>query len=210
VNRATMMAALLGTALALPDSAAAPAAADTSAVTAPEAAASGGPTTGTPFPGKPEEVVSAPFSVESVDRASRSLIVRSPDGLLTTVRVAPTAEGFDTVEKGDRIGLDYYRSSVVSLGPPKGAAGGDHAPTRANAPVLGAAGGRQLTSKAHVTGVDSQAGTLEITTPDGKPHTLAVEDPAARIRLRSLGEGDEVTVTYTEAVAIGVHPAEGT
>ena len=204
MSRATIMAALLGTALALPDSAAAPAATGTSAVTAPEARASGGPTTTTPFPGEPEAVVGAPFSVESVDRANRSLIVRSPDGLRTTIRVATTAEGFDSVEKGDQIGLDYYRASVVSLGSPQGAAGGDHAPTRANAPVLGAAGARQITGKAHVTGLDSEAGLLEITTLDGNPHTLLVEDAASRIRLRSLGEGDEVTVTYTEAVAVGV------
>jgi hypothetical protein len=206
MNRATMMAALLGTALALPDSAAAPAATATSAVNAAEARA----TTAAPFPGEPEAVMGAPFSVEGVDRANRSLIVRSPDGLRTTIRVAPTAEGFDSVEKGDRIGLDYYRSSVVSLGSPKGAtAGGDQAPTRANAPLLGPAGGRQITNKAHVSNVDSDAGTLEITALDGTPHTLAVEDPASRARLRSLSEGDEVTVTYTEAVAVGVHPAEG-
>jgi hypothetical protein len=210
MNRATMMAALLGTALALPDSAAVTAATDSSVLAAPEARASGGPTTTSPSPGAPEEMVSAPFSVESIDRSNRSLVVRSPDGLRTTIRVAPTADGFDSVERGDRIGLDYYRSSVVSLGSPKGAGGGDQGPTRANAPVLGAAGGRQITSRAHVTGVDSEAGTLEITTLDGKPHTLGVGDPAARIRLRSLGEGDEVTVTYTEAVAVGVHPAEGT
>jgi hypothetical protein len=212
MSRATMMAALLGMGLAVPDSTAAPAAAETSAVIAEEIPAKGDPAATAPLPGAPEEIMGAPFTVESVDRANRSLVVRSPDGLRTTIQVAPAAQGLESVGRGDRITLDYYQASLVSLGgSPRGtAAGGAATPTRANAPVLGAAGGRQLTQKAHVTGVDGQNGTLEITTRDGEPHTLVVRDPAARMRLQSLAEGDEVTVTYTEAVAVGVHPREGT
>jgi len=210
MSRATMMAALLGMGLAVPDSAATPATADPSGVSA-----SSSPTTATPAevaraPGDPPQVVGAPFTVESIDRADRLLIVRSPAGERTTVRVVPAATELDALQAGQEILLDYYPSALVSLGADQHlAAEADKAPTRANAPVLGAAGAGQITAKAHVTDVDSQAGTLEIATAGGNPHALSADDPATRARLRSLHDGDRVTVTFTEAVAVGVHPQSG-
>lgn len=211
MSRATLMATFFGMGLALPDSAAAPLATERPAVAAQATPESDAPAATSLSPGDPAEVMGAPFTVESVDRDGRSLVVQSPDGLRTTIRVAPTADGFESVGTGDRIALDYYPSSVVALAGPKARVTGHaRSPTRANAPVLGAAGGRQLTREAHVTGIDRATGTLEVTTLDGHPHTLVVRDPAARLRLQSLGEGDEVTVTFTEPVAVGVHPSEGT
>ena len=212
MSRATMMAALLGMGLAVPDSAAAPAEPDSSAVSASQPAASDAPPTGDLIPGDSEEVTGAPFRVESVDRLNRSLIVRSPDGSRTTIKVAASAAGLEAVEAGDRVALDYYRSSVLSLGPASKKAavvGTEQEPTRASAPVLGAAGGRQITTKVRITAANSEAGTLQITTADGHPYALLVQDPAARAQLRSVRDGDQLTVTYTEAVAVGVHAGGG-
>jgi len=202
-----MMAALLGMGLAVPDSAATPATADPSAVSASSSPTQGAPAEVSRPPGDAQQVVGAPFTVESIDRAGRLLIVRSPRGARTTVRVVPSATEFDALQTGQEVLLDYYPSSLVSLGTdPRVASGADQAPTRANAPVLGAAGAGQITAQAHVTDVDSEAGTLEITTAGGNPHALSVDDPASRARLRSLSDGDRLTVTYTEAVVVGVHP----
>jgi hypothetical protein len=196
--------------LAVPDSAATSGAADTSAVATPQLPVGGTPAALDRLPGQPGELMGAPVSVESIDSANRLLIVRSPSGSRTTVRVVPTAAEFDTVKPGEQVLLDYYPSSLVSLGAePSVAAAGDEAPTRANAPVLTAAGAGQLTAKARVTDVDSTAGALEITTAGGNPHAVTALDPATRSQLRSLHDGDRVTVTYTEAVAVGVHPVVG-
>jgi hypothetical protein len=206
MSRATVMAALLGMGLAVPRGAVVFAQGGSSAMGAAESASGGPPIAESRDPGDPRQVMGSPFTVEKVDRADRLMIVRSPDGLRTTIRAAATADGFDTVAAGDRISVDYYPASVVSLGAAKTTvATADSTPTRANAPVLGAAGGLQITSTARVTSVDTQNGTLEVTTARGNPHALAAEAPAARMRLASLHEGDEVTVTYTEAVAVGVH-----
>jgi hypothetical protein len=91
MSRATMMAALLGMGLAVPDSAATPATADPSGVSAsssPTQAASG--EVSRP-PGDAQQVKGAPFTVESVDRSDRLLIVRSPGCARTTVPVGPTS-----------------------------------------------------------------------------------------------------------------------
>ncbi|HLK90131.1 MAG TPA: hypothetical protein VKZ18_09560 [Polyangia bacterium] len=156
-----------------------------------------------------DQVTGARFTVERVDQINHSVVVRAPDGQKTTIRFAPTTEGWGTLAKGQPIALDYYRASLLSLNPADTAATEiEQAPSRANAPVLGAAGGQQITTAARVTDVDADGGTLAVTTPDGLPHTLPVEAPAARERLRSLRPGDQVVVTYTEAVAVGVHAGD--
>jgi len=210
MSRATMMAALLGMAVAVPRCDAPPAEAEVRTAIEPATKDQVGLAPAERVPGEPEEVMGAPFTVERVDRSNRSLVVESRSGSLTTIRVAPTAAGFEEVATGDRIALDYFRSSLVSLGPTRAlVAAADQTPTRASAPVLGAAGGRQITGKAHVTEVDGQAGTLQVTTADGRPHAFVIQDPAVRERLSSLRDGDEVTVTYTEAVAVGLRTATG-
>jgi hypothetical protein len=154
--------------------------------------------------------VGAPFTVESIDRSDRLLIVRSPDGTRTTVRVVPAATEFDAVQTGQPVLLDYYPSALVSLGTAQPAVAEAEQPaTRASAPVLGAAGAGQITAKARVTAVDTQAGTLEVTTAGGNPHALSLNDPRGRAQARSLHEGDRLTLTYTEAVAVGLHPQAG-
>jgi hypothetical protein len=163
-----------------------------------------------PPSGEPSEneATTASFSVERIDRSSRSLIVRSPDGSRMTVKVAPAVAEFDKLQKGDQVELDYYASSVLSFG--AGAAPADRAretATRASAPPLGAvgSGGAPLiTTSARVTTVDKDKGRLQITTSDGLPQTLLVRDPDARRELRSLGPGDTVVVTYAEPLAVGL------
>jgi hypothetical protein len=208
MRQASIVAALLlGGGLALPTNAA-PAGGDISAI---QQAQPGIPAAGMPNAGEQDRVAGARFTVQRVDQVNRSVVVRGPDGQRTTVRVAPTAEGFDALAKGETVTLDYFRASLLSLNPADTVATeSEQAPTRANAPVLGAAGGAQVTTAARVTAVDTDSGTLAVTTPDGLPHVLPVETPAARQRLRSLQAGDQVVVTYTEAVAVGVHAgAEG-
>jgi hypothetical protein len=152
------------------------------------------------------EATTASFSVERINRSNRSMVVQGPDGSRMTVRVSPTVEGFDKLEKGDQVELDYYASTVLSFGPSNTAAAGqaEEAPTRASAPALGTIGAPPITTAAHVTAVDKNGGALQITTPDGLPQTLLVRDAAARRQLRTLVPGDTVVVTYAEPVAVGL------
>ena len=155
------------------------------------------------------EASTASFTVERIDRSNRSMVVEGPDGSRMTIRVAPTVEGFDKLNKGDQVELDYYASTVLSFGPTNTAAAAQaqEAPTRASAPALGTMGAPPITTAARVTAVDKNGGALQITTPDGLPQTLLVRDPAERRQLRSLAPGDTVVVTYAEPVAVGLRKA---
>ncbi len=154
-------------------------------------------------PSEPETTTSS-FSVESIDRTDRSMVVQSPDGSRMKVKVAPTVAAFDEVRKGDQVELDYFPASVLSFGAADSPATQTRqTPTRASAPPLGPAAAQVITVAARVTAVDKNAGTLQVTTADG-PQTLLVRGPVERRELRSLGPGDTVVVTYPEPVATGL------
>jgi hypothetical protein len=202
MSGAGVMAALLGLGLGFPVAAGAYANGDNAATTTLQPSSVGQPAA--------SEATTASFSVEKIDRSNRSMVVQGPDGSRMTVRVAPTVEGFDKLEKGDQVELDYYASTVLSFGPTNApAAEAQEAPTRASAPALGAAGAPPITTSARVTTVDKNGGALQIMTPDGLPQTLLVRDPEGRRQLRSLAPGDTVVVTYAEPVAVGLRKGAG-
>jgi hypothetical protein len=66
------------------------------------------------------------------------------------------------------------------------------------------AGGRQVTAIAEVTSVDPQESTITLKGPQGNVVTLDVHNPD---QFKVVKEGDQVEVTYTEAVALSVEPA---
>jgi hypothetical protein len=49
--------------------------------------------------------------------------------------------------------------------------------------------------------------TVSFTDPEGLAQTITVQDPKMRDFIKTLKVGDEVAVTYTEALAISVEPA---
>jgi hypothetical protein len=59
-----------------------------------------------------------------------------------------------------------------------------------------------------IESVDQSFDTVTFRRPDGIVRTVAVDTPKATQFVRSLKPGDEVRVTYTEATAIAVNPAE--
>ena len=58
-----------------------------------------------------------------------------------------------------------------------------------------------------VEGVNPANNTVAFVGPDRVPRTVAVRQPAMQEFLRTLKVGDEVEVTFTDAVAISVEPA---
>jgi hypothetical protein len=197
MSGANVMAALLSLGLGFSVATDAYANAEDAATATPQSSSVGEPSA--------SEATTGSFTVERMDRSSRSMVVQDQEGARMTIRVAPNVEGFDRLEKGDQVELDYYASTVLSFGPTNAAAAGaQEAPTRASAPALGAVGAPPITTAARVTAVDKNGGALQITTPDGQPQTLLVRDAAARRQLRSLSPGDTVVVTYAEPVAVGL------
>jgi len=63
-----------------------------------------------------EEVTSGPFTVQSVDKKNRNVVVRAPDGTESTVNIPAGTPGFDSLNKGDNIQFDYFAAAVFGPG----------------------------------------------------------------------------------------------
>ena len=66
---------------------------------------------------------------------------------------------------------------------------------------------QEVTAMVKITDLDVASHTVSFTNPDGLAQTITVQDPEMRDFVETLKVGDEVAVTYTEALAISVEPA---
>jgi hypothetical protein len=76
-----------------------------------------------------EEVETAPWTVQRVDKQNHHLVLRAPDGTQNTVDIPAGTPGFDSLKKGDQIQLDYFDAAVVEPAAPTSANGSDRSAT---------------------------------------------------------------------------------
>ena len=69
------------------------------------------------------------------------------------------------------------------------------------------AAGRQVKARVKIDAVNTATNTVTLTGPKGKTETVAVKNPELQQKLKNLKAGDEVEITYTEALALSVTPA---
>jgi len=153
------------------------------------------------------ELVTETATVQSVDLNTRELTIKGEIGSPLTLTVDPRVKRLDEIKPGDTITAVYYVSMASDF----------HAPTeeeKANPIVLVAenmksyneaqpAGGGMRTFKvvATIEGLNRASSTMSIKGPRGNVHTVKVKQPD---KLADLQIGQQIVVTYTEAVAIGV------
>lgn len=156
-------------------------------------------------------LVTVTASVEAVDHASREVVLKGPLGNKVTFTVDPRVKRLNEVEVGDYVQADYYVSIAAELREPTAeeketpivlldAAG------KAPPGTSPAAGGlRRYRVVTTVEGLDRPTQTVTVKGPRGNYLTARVADPSRLTRMRI---GDNVVVTYTEAVAISLEKAE--
>lgn len=153
------------------------------------------------------QTITTMATVEAIDHDTREMVLKSPTGSMTTVRVGPEVKRLNEIAVGDTIRTDYYISVASELREPteeekenpleviEGAG-------RAEADELPAGGvGRQVRVVATVEHLDREAMTATLRGPYGRAMTVRVRDPE---RMNAASVGDTVVLTYTEALAISV------
>ena len=65
---------------------------------------------------------------------------------------------------------------------------------------------RQVTATVQILQVDPAKHTVMIKGPDGFMRTVTVQDPEMAGKLNQLKPGDDIQLTYTEAIAASVQP----
>jgi Cu/Ag efflux protein CusF len=153
------------------------------------------------------QTVQLTATITAIDKATRDVTLRGPQGKEVTVTASPDVKNFASMHVGDRVDVQYVEAVTLEL--KKG--GGQKVARTEQAAAMGAkpgeqpagAAGRQVTIVADVIAVDpaTQSVTLR-----GPKHTvsLMISDPE---QFKRIAKGDQVEATYTQALALAVEPA---
>lgn len=160
-------------------------------------------------PGKFAGMIEATLTlvVDSIDKATRSIVLRNVDGERVKVVAGDEVKNFDQIKVGDNVIASYTQGLVITLKKGGGALreGIDSGETAAAAKGEKPAGYefKEVTFVADVQAVDLQKQTVTLR---GAKRTvdLKIKDPE---QLKLIKKGDQVEGVYAEAVAISVVPA---
>ena len=135
--------------------------------------------------------------VVSLDRLTRAITLKGPKGAVVDMMAGDEVKNFGELKVGDFVTVRYFQSLALELQKP-----GQAAATLSERPT---ARGREVRALARVTAIDEKAKTISLKGPRGNTVTLDVRNPE---HFKVMKVGDEVQVTYTEAVAFSVTPAK--
>jgi hypothetical protein len=161
-------------------------------------------------PGKAAVVRAVEMSAQVVglDKATRTLTLKGPNGKVVDIVASDDIKNFDQIKVGDLVVARYAQALTLELRKTK-TSGGDLAVREEAAKAKAGerpavAGARQVTLIAEVTAVDTKQSTITLKGPRGNSVTLDVQNPD---QFKVVKKGDQVEVTYTEALALSVEPA---
>ena len=175
-----------------------------------QAAEKHSPTQGAPLSREDAVLVHVTATVEAIDLPKREVTVKGPLGNSVTFTVDQRVKRLDEVRVGDEIQADYYVSFAAELRKPTaeerkypievlGAAG------KAPPGTSPAAGGlRQIKAVTTIEGLDRPTKTITVKGPMGHLVTARVANPENLTKMRI---GENIVVTYTEALAISLEKA---
>ena len=153
------------------------------------------------------QTVKITATITAIDKASRDVTLKGPQGNELTVTAGPEIKNFDKLKVGDQVDAQYVEALTLEL---KKGGGMVVARTEKSGAVgakpgqtPGGAVGRQVTIVADVVGLDP---AKQIVTLKGPQRTveLKVPDPA---QFKLIAKGDQVEATFTQALALAVEPA---
>ncbi len=169
-----------------------------------------GGTAVTSEPGRASIVRSAQLSAQvvGIDKATRTVTLKGPKGNVVDIVAGDEVKNFDQIKLGDFVVARYVEALQLELKKTKVKAG-DVTVTEGTArskpgerPAV--AGAREVTAIADVIGVDPKKSTITLKGPRGNVVTLNVQNPD---QFKVVKKGDQVEVTYTEALALSLEPA---
>ena len=114
------------------------------------------------------------------------------------------------VEVGDQVVIRYREAIAAELSQPGQPAGGDEVSAQITRAPLGARPAaevaQQVKTTVRIDALDLASNTVSFTGPNGIQRTVAVQDPNMQAFLQTLSVGDQVAITYSEALALSVEP----
>ena len=160
-----------------------------------------------PGKGMISRTVQASAQVVAIDRRTRTLTLKGPDGKVADIVAGREVRNFDQIQTGDMVVARYVQALSLELMKTTGSPDLTAAAVAARAapgerPAAAVAG--QVTAVADVITVDPANSVITLRGPRGNIVELHVKNPD---HFKVVKQGDQVLVTYTEAVALSVEPA---
>ena len=147
-------------------------------------------------------------TVVEIDHKKREVTLKTADGREETFIVDEAAKNLDQVSKGDVVVATYAEALAyeVKKAGAAGAAAGTTVGAATAKPGEMPAGviTRETIVTVTITAIDEKAPTVTFKGPQGNTRTIKVKDPA---KLQGVNVGDQVEITYTQAVALTVEKA---
>ncbi len=132
------------------------------------------------------------------------MTLKGPKGNLFDLKVGEQAKNLPQVKVGDQVVVKYYQSIAARVKKP-GEAGGAAATKTLEAAKPGERPGgmvaNMVTVTATVEDISPKKTYVSLKAPDGKIFDVKVKDPK---NLENVKVGDQVEITYTEALAVSV------
>ena len=136
------------------------------------------------------------------------MTLKGPKGNVVDIVAGDEVKNFDQIKLGDFVVARYAEALTLELRKTKVKAGEPTVREEAARAKPGerpaVAGAREVTAIADVIGVDPKKSTITLKGPRGNVVTLDVKNPD---QFKVVKKGDQVEVTYTEALALSVEPA---
>ncbi|MGE0418266.1 MAG: hypothetical protein AB7O80_15790 [Acetobacteraceae bacterium] len=154
--------------------------------------------------------VEARAVVESIDHATRTVLLHTADGRLLTVTVGPEVRNLAQVRAGDTVVARIRLGILAEMAPTGGeggpAAAGEMAARAPEGARPGAMAGDALRVRVTLDSYNARTHTANITLPDGAKRTMVLQRKPMQDFAATLKPGDKVDVTVLRSVAIGVEP----
>jgi len=165
----------------------------------------------TSVPGKASATAAAEISAQvvAIEKKTRTISLKGPKGKVVDIVAGDDVKNFDQIKVGDFLMVRYVQSLALELQKAKSGMSGISATDTVVKAEPGqrpaVAGAREVSAIAKVSAIDQKAKTISLTGPRGNVVTLDVQNPD---QFKVVKMGDEVLVTYTEAVAVSIEPAK--
>lgn len=153
------------------------------------------------------DTLTATFTIEAIDHASRIVTLKAEDGTFDDVLCGPEVQRFDALKVGDKVTFRYHESLVTAIkhaGEPAKPADAA-AITRAEGSAPGGTIARQMTTVVTIAAIDAKVPSVSVKTEKGRLMSFKVENAK---NLEGYKVGDPVQITYTQALAISVTPSK--
>jgi hypothetical protein len=151
------------------------------------------------------ETITSGANITAIDKANRTFTLRGNDGKTRTLKAPPEMKNFDQMKVGDQVKATYAQEmafNVRKAGMPPVA---DEAAAVVAAPTGDKPGvilAESKTITGVVTAIDYKTRMVTLKGPKGNELTFPVKKEVKG--LKNVKKGDDVVISYTEALAISV------